>query len=382
MTRARNFADVISGQFDIPAGSLTNAVPADGSITTAKLADDAVTEAKVADGVIKDSGRRNLILNGAMQVWQRGTTIDTITSGGFLCDRWRIAHNGTDGNVDVDRSTDVPSGEGFGYSQKISMDASEASLDAGDQVNIQHRFEGQDLQLLEKGSASAKEVTLSFWVKSSVAATYSVNLVDNDNTRIIGATYVINSANTWEKKTITFDGDTSGTLDNDANRSLDLRFWLDTGTTYTSGTFATSWGASSDAVSASATTGWLESSSPEFYITGVQLEVSDSATDFEHRSYGSELSACQRYFVGGMHFMCFGRGYSPSSVGNSAPVLWPTTMRTTPTITKSNEGDGGGSQTTMVFGSTRATGTNPEAESTNNTDTNYVTADITADAEL
>ena len=239
---------------------------------------------------------RNLIINGAMQVWQRGTTTDTITTGNYLCDRWRIAHNGTDGNVDVDQSTDVPSGQGFGYSQKISMDASETSLDAGDQVNIQQRFEGQNLQLLEKGSSSAKKVTLSFWVKSSVAATYSINLVDNDNTRIIGATYVVNSANTWEKKTITFDGDTSGTLDNDANRSLDLRFWLDTGTTYTSGTFATSWGASSDAVSASATTGWLESTSPEFYITGIQLEVGEQDTPFEHRSYGDELRRCQRYY--------------------------------------------------------------------------------------
>ena len=137
---------------------------------------------------------RNMIINGAMQVWQRGTTTDTITTGNYLCDRWRIAHNGTDGNVDVDQSTDVPSGQGFGYSQKISMDASETSLDAGDQVNIQQRFEGQNLQLLEKGSSSAKKVTLSFWVKSSVAATYSINLVDNDNTRIIGATYVVNSA--------------------------------------------------------------------------------------------------------------------------------------------------------------------------------------------
>jgi len=282
---------------------------------------------------------KNLITNGAMQVWQRGTTIDTITSGNYLCDRWRIAHNGTDGNVDVDQSTDVPSGQGFGYSQKISMDASETSLDAGDQVNIQQRFEGQNLQLLEKGSSSAKKVTLSFWVKSSVAATYSVNLVDKDNTRIIGATYVVNSADTWESKAITFDGDTSGTLDNDANRSLDLRFWLDTGTTYTSGTFATSWGASSDAVSASATTGWLESTSPEFYITGVQLELGEQATPFEHEDAGTTLQKCQRYYFRTTGSSTgYGNLATVSRIGNTlyrGVVEFPVTMRSRPSFSSS-----------------------------------------------
>ena len=99
---------------------------------------------------------RNLIINGAMQVWQRGTTIDTITTTNYLCDRWKIIHAGTDGNVDIDRSTDVPSGQGFAYSQKISMDASETSLDADDQVQLQQRIEGQNLQQLAKGTSSAK----------------------------------------------------------------------------------------------------------------------------------------------------------------------------------------------------------------------------------
>ena len=295
---------------------------------------------------------RNLVINGAMQVWQRGTTIDTITSGNYLCDRWRIAHNGTDGNVDVDQSTDVPSGQGFGYSQKISMDASESSLDAGDQVNIQQRFEGQNLQLLEKGSSSAKKVTLSFWVKSSVAATYSVNLVDNDNTRIIGATYVVNSADTWENKTITFDGDTSGALNNDANRSLDLRFWLDTGTTYTSGTFATSWGASSDAVSASATTGWLISTSPEFYITGVQMELGEQATPFEHRSFGDELQRCKRYFLRTSPFTFYPVVRWASDAGRPiTQYTMPVTMRAAPSVSISTSFTSGQSYSgTPVFG--------------------------------
>jgi len=183
---------------------------------------------------------RNLIINGAMQVWQRGTTIDTISNGGYLCDRWRLSHSGTDGNVDVDRSTDVPSGQGFAYSQKISMDASETSLDAADQINVHQRLEGQDLQQLAKGTPSAKKTVCSFWVRSSVASTYTLELQDSDNNRSISKTYTIDAADTWEKKEVVFDGDTTGALNNDNGRSMDVRWWIDAGSNYTSGTLATS----------------------------------------------------------------------------------------------------------------------------------------------
>ena len=239
---------------------------------------------------------RNLIINGAMQVWQRGTTIDTISNGGYLCDRWRLSHSGTDGNVDVDRSTDVPSGQGFAYSQKISMDASETSLDAADQINVHQRLEGQDLQQLAKGTPSAKKTVCSFWVRSSVASTYTLELQDSDNNRSISKTYTIDAADTWEKKEVVFDGDTTGALNNDNGRSMDVRWWIDAGSNYTSGTLATSWATVTTANRVSATTGWLESTSPEFYITGIQLEVGETATPFEHRSYGDELARCHRYY--------------------------------------------------------------------------------------
>ena len=240
---------------------------------------------------------RNIIINGAMQVWQRGTTIDSISSGKYLCDRWRINHSGTDGNVDVDRSTDLPSGQGFGYSQKISMDASESSLDAADKLVIQQKFEGQNLQLLAKGTSGAKKTTVSFFVKSSVASTYTVELVDNDNTRQLSKSYTINSANTWERKTLTFEGDTSGSLDTDANTSMTLNIYIDTGTDHTSGTFNDSaWASTDDTKRVFNTTGWLESTSPEFYITGVQLELGEQATPFEHRSFADECERCKRYY--------------------------------------------------------------------------------------
>jgi hypothetical protein len=281
---------------------------------------------------------KNLIINGAMQVWQRGTTIDTITSGDYFCDRWRIAHSGTDGNIDVDRSTDVPSGQGFSYSQKISMDASEASLDAADQINIAQRFEGQDLQKLAKGTSSAKSLTLSFWVKSSVASTYSINLYDNDNTRVISASYTVSATNTWEKKTITFAGDTTGALDNDNARSLDLTFWLDAGTDWTGGTFGTSWAANVNNTRAYDTTGWLESTSPEFYITGVQLEVGETATPFEHRSYGDELQRCMRYFerIGGYDYAFIANGRQRNTTQSNIGVVFKATKRANPTESLSN----------------------------------------------
>jgi hypothetical protein len=275
---------------------------------------------------------RNLIINGAMQVWQRGTTIDTISNGGYLCDRWRLSHSGTDGNVDVDRSTDVPSGQGFAYSQKISMDASETSLDAADQINVHQRLEGQDLQQLAKGTSNAKKTVCSFWVRSSVASTYTLELQDSDNNRSISKTYTIDAADTWEKKEVVFDGDTTGALNNDNGRSMDVRWWIDAGSNYTSGTLDTSWATVTTANRVSATTGWLESTSPEFYITGVQWELGEQDTPFEHRSYGEELSLCHRYYqtMTKTGYMA-GKGNGTTSVSDCL-IPTATVLRASPTI--------------------------------------------------
>ena len=279
---------------------------------------------------------RNIIINGAMQVWQRGTTIDSISSGKYLCDRWRINHSGTDGNVDVDRSTDLPSGQGFGYSQKISMDASESSLDAADKLVIQQKFEGQNLQLLAKGTSGAKKTTVSFFVKSSVASTYTVELVDNDNTRQLSKSYTINSANTWEQKSLTFEGDTSGSLDTDTNTSMTLNIYIDTGTDHTSGTFNDSaWASTDDTKRVFNTTGWLESTSPEFYITGVQWELGEQATPFEHRTFADDLAACQRYYYQPVQgsYLIVGMNDTTSNCETSFGL--PVEMRADPSLTTS-----------------------------------------------
>jgi len=234
-----------------------------------------ITTADIADAAFQ--ANKNLIINGAMQVAQRGTSFTSIAHNGYSLDRYIMQLNGLDGNVDVEQSTTTP--EGFASSMKVSVDASNTTLDAGDYLAVQTRLEGQDLQRLKKGTSNAESITFSFWVRSSVASTYTIN-----------------SADTLEYKTITFAGDTTGTFDNDNALSLQVIFWIDAGTTFTSGTLDTSWATQTNANRVYDTTGWLISSTPTFYITGVQLEVGEQATPFEHRSYGDELARCERYY--------------------------------------------------------------------------------------
>ena len=161
-------------------------------------------------------------------------------------------------------------------------------------MNFHQRIEGQNLQRLEKGTSNAKSTTVSFWVKSNTTGTYVLELFDNDNNRHAAKTYTIDSANTWEKKTITFVGDTTGALDNDANRSMDVRWWLAAGSNFTSGTLPTGW-ASLTAANRAVGQVNLMASTNNWYITGIQWEVGEQATPFEHRSYGDELLKCYRY---------------------------------------------------------------------------------------
>lgn len=297
------------------------------------------TNNRTLDG---NQGRRNILYNGAMRVAQRGTTFDTLTNGDFCTDRWKIAFDGLDGNVDADQTTTVPTAQGFANSLQVHMDASETSLDAADQMQIHQRLEGQDLQHLLKGTVNAKKTVLSFWVRSSVASTYTVELEDVDNSRHISKSYTIDTADTWEKKVIVFDGDTTGTLDNDNARSMDVRWWIDAGSNFTSGTLATSWGTFTAANRVSQTTGWLESTSPEFYITGCQWEVGDNPSDFEHRTFGEELSLCQRYCYQHMEANGGGGGNSTEDIVCTAScyntntaygiIQFPVTMRAAPTL--------------------------------------------------
>ena len=275
------------------------------------------------------TGRR-ININGAMQVAQRGTVTNAGNEYGGP-DRYRLAKN--DGAYTISQDTDAPSGSGFASSFKI--DVTSAASSTGNQfVIFQHKMEGQDLQQFKKGTSSAESFTLQFWIKSTKTGTYVVELTHSDQTRHVCKTYTVSSSNTWEYKTITFPADTSGVLANDNASSLQLNWWLYAGSTYASGTLPTSWATFADANSAVGQVNAADNTSNNILFTGIQLEVGEKATPFEHRSYGDELARCQRYFyayellgvtlVGGNTALCNGT------------VYFPVEMRAAPTLTSSS----------------------------------------------
>jgi len=239
---------------------------------------------------------RNIIINGDMSIAQRGTSISGITSSGYYaCDRWRAGFD-TAGTWTISQDTDVPTGQGFAKSMKFDCTTANGSLSANSAFFLTQRLEGQNLQYLKKGTSSAESLTASFWVKSNKTGTYILMLDDIDNSRSFSKSYTINSADTWEKKTLTFAGDTTGTLDNDNARSFDVRWWLVAGTTYASGTLNTSWNSNTNANLAVGQVNLADSTSNYINITGVQLEAGTTASDFEFLPFDVNLERCQRYY--------------------------------------------------------------------------------------
>jgi hypothetical protein len=241
---------------------------------------------------------RNIIINGDMSIAQRSTSVSGISGSNGLyntIDRWRTNFNNL-GTWTQSQSTDVPSAQGFVKSLKMDCTTADASPSASEYMIIETQFEGQNLQYLKKGTSSAESLTLSFWIKSSKTGDFVVEIDDNDNSRHINKLYTINSANTWEKKIITYVGDTSGTLDNDNNSSIRVMFWFGAGTDYTSGTLQTSWGSQNNTNRAVGCDNMADSTSNEFYITGVQLEAGTTASDFEFLPFDVNFNKCKRYF--------------------------------------------------------------------------------------
>jgi len=284
------------------------------------------------------TGRRNTVINGAMQVAQRGTST---TGGGFLVDRFELNINNTD-NIAITQSQDSSSPDGFANSWKILATTAESAVAADERVRFRQNIEGQNLQQFAFGTSAAKSMTLSFYVKSNKTGTYAVNLDQDDASRIIGSTYTIDTADTWEYKTITVAGDTSGTINNDNGAGLVVSWYLLAGSNYT-GTDNTSYGASADGKQAFGhSTTWGQATNDNFYITGVQLEVGENASDFEHRSFGEELSLCQRYYYvlaeGSAATIPTGSYYNSTLVATT--VIFPTEMRATPALKNPSVTDG------------------------------------------
>jgi hypothetical protein len=304
--------------------------------TTVTLGDSGDSVAIPSGVGFNGFNHRNIIINGDMSIAQRSTSVASITgSGYYTVDRWNMALTGL-GTWTQSQSTDVPTGQGFAKSLKLDCTTANASPSASDNILIIGKFEGQNLQYLKKGTASAQSLTLSFWVKSTKTGTFIAEIRDFDNTRAISKSYTVNVTNTWEKKTITYEGDTTGAFDNDNGSSLQLQFWLGAGTNFTSGTLATTWGSRTLANVAVGVANIADSTSNEWYITGVQLEAGTTASDFEFLPVDVNLGRCQRYYyghaIGSDTFKLIGSLSYYSSSYTVAVVHFPTSMRTKPSL--------------------------------------------------
>ena len=306
-------------------------------ITTANaIADSSVQNIKMSNIVQS----KNIIINGDMSIAQRATSTSSITGNGYhTIDRFNTI-NTTLGTWTQSQSTDVPTGQGFATSLKMDCTTADASPAAGDRLDIQQKFEGQNLQYLKKGTSSAQSTTLSFWVKSNKTGTYIVELFDSDNTRQISQAYTISSSNTWEKKTLTFAGDTSGALGNDNGNSLQVSWFLAVGSTYSSGTLSTTWTSNTNANRAVGQVNLADSTSNEWYVTGVQLEAGTTASEFEFLPVDVNLQRCQRYYykviaeANGRPLTSL--GYCYNSTAGIVMVPFSTIMRISPTALEQN----------------------------------------------
>jgi hypothetical protein len=275
-------------------------------------------------------GFRNRIINGNMVIDQRnaGASVTVSTSGVYVIDRWKNRANGG-GAFSVQQSSTAPAG--FTNSSLYTVTTADSSIAAGDNYWIIQEIEGYNVADLDFGTANAKNITMSFWVRSSVTGTYSVFL-SNGTTYNRGyvATYTINAADTWEQKSVTVAGDTTGTWGKTNGGGLSAGFNLGAGTNYQ--TTAGSWG-SAFVQATSGTTQWISNSGATFYITGVQLEAGSVATPFERRPYGTELALCQRYYYRAKatkEDYGFGVAFIESGTLSGLLIPFPVPMRTIP----------------------------------------------------
>ena len=288
---------------------------------------------------IREPNFRNILINGDMSQSQRSTSVSSITGSGYnTVDRWHIVLSGL-GTWTQSQSTDVPTGQGFATSFKMDCTTADASPGSGDFLFLNQKVEGQNVQYLKKGTSSAESTTLSFWVKSNKTGTYICELDDNDNTRNINKSYTINSADTWEKKEITFAGDTTGAFGNDNANSLQVIWWLGAGSNYTSGTLNNAWESTTNANRAVGQVNLADSTSNEWYITGVQLEAGSVASDFEFLPVDVNLQRCQRYFIsygGDTTYERIGVGTVYSSSVALIEIHYPVSMRTRASLSFEN----------------------------------------------
>jgi len=285
------------------------------------------------DGALSN---RNLIINGAMQVAQRGTSATGVNASAYnTVDRFQYAEGtgGGGGALTVSQSTEAPAG--FSNSFKFEVTTTD-TLSGSENILIRQRLEGQDVQRLKFGSSAAESVTISFWVKSSLTGTFGLELMAGPSAnRTALQAYTVSAANTWQYVSLTFAGSTDYSIPNDNARGFDVIWMLDSGPDDIRDPYAFKADASFRAPTGQVN--FMATSGATFQITGVQLEVGDTATPFENRSYSDQLQTCKRYYQqksDSGNALASGIWYTASQV--LAYGKFDTTMRAAPTITVSS----------------------------------------------
>lgn len=287
------------------------------------------------------AGRKNLVINGDLRIWQRATsaTLNNSTSQTYkTADRWSHYHQ-TDGAVTESQSTDVPTGAGFYYSLKHEVSTADTSIAAGQYHAHRYDIEGHDVAHLMWGTSQAKTITVSFWAKSSVSGDYGFCIRPGANySRFYVDTLTISQANTWKRYSFTVPGCTDGTWEKTTSAGLEVQISHSMGTTYQTSTLR-QW-TSSIVVSPTTQVNWMATVGNTWYITGLQVEVGKNATDFDHRPVGQEFALCQRYCYVGIPAGAAnntGLGVAQGGYGanNNVGYLYlnfPANMRTGPTL--------------------------------------------------
>ena len=331
-----NVTGNVTGSSGSCTGNAATATVASGITTTASVNTSGIVTATAFIPTTGQLSNRNLIINGAMQVAQRGTS-STEPSNTYTLDRFKYFRNIDTGEVTVSQES-VTDLTGFTKAAKINCTTAETGVPAkagSKYAGFTTNLEAQDLQQLAYGTSGAKQITLSFYVKSNITGTFCVSIYKGDQTaRVVSLGYTINSANTWERKTLTFPADTGGGgIDNNNGSGLQF-FWILARQQGYQGTASTTWANNADSRFANLCTATIfENTNDHIFITGVQLEVGPVATPFEHRSFGDELRRCQRYYQQ-LRGALTGVGANSTTIrANYAPIV---NFRASPTITGSN----------------------------------------------
>ena len=298
---------------------------------SAVLPDGAVDLTNYAYMPSTQLGFRNKIINGSVIIDQRGSATTPVVGTGYSADRW-FFEDGCDAVFSTGQSTDVPKGQGFSRSIKSTVTTANTSVTPNEFSVLTYFIEGTDSASFAWGGTGAKAITASFWVKSSVAGTYSFTLYNNGASRIYPASYTVNIPNTWEKKIIQIPGDTAGTWLTTSGRGVVVNFYTSLSSNFLG---LSTWNSSGiygvvGQVNAAAAVG------NTFAVTGLQIEEGSVATPFEHRPIGTELNLCRRYFysiIGGelsIYNPYFNVGLSGG--GQYIPTPHPVRMRVAPTM--------------------------------------------------